>query len=1019
MAVLALGVAGALLAPVGYAALGFSIGSALGGYLFAPDLPTVEGPRLGDLKVQNSAYGQMLPIVYGTARLAGNMIWSRPILETKHSEEVSGGKGGGSSQEVINYTYSQTFAVALCEGEITGIRRIWANGELIYNFGDDTSISTLYASSQVVEGIAVYTGSTSQMPDATIQAFEGVETTPAYRGTAYVVFNDLQLADYGNRTPNLEFEVVVAGSSLGPHTGTPYATPLNIVGGYVRDGVVHVHSGSFNIGDIRKYTHYIYSLDGVLLSDNSYFYSSLVSYTVSQDDPDLSMNGIGPTLTVYQRAVPIGMYNLTYAIRLFGTASDFIIQKSNGVTTEFIHIINGIEFAQLNLPAVTYQEDVFMAADGRIYILLDPILTANDNGFNVLQTWDLTSVSRPTDIRNISVVGDVLMLSGWTGAGDRIAANRFNADGTITNLGVVTITTDGMMSLQISPYIAITNLYPVIFDPKVISDGTYGLGAMVTDICTRVGLTAGDLDVAAMTDLVDGYVISRRMTARAAIEPLINAFFFDAVESSGKIKFVKRGGSVAAAIAEDDLACQVDGGSNSADPIRITRAQEMDLPTEVTVSYLDSGAAYQTGTQSSRRLITSSKKVLDLQFAIAMTATKAKQIADVALYASWMARNRAPLVTDRRFAYLEPTDIITATQGDLTWTLRIEGKTERDGLIEWQCTADDVASYTQTNPAIELPLPPLTVDLAGPTQLQLLDIPLLRDLDDGYGFYAAAAGYLTGWSGAQLYKSSDGGASWQLTGSGFLRAAKMGTANTVLGNFSGGNVFDELNTVTVVMNGSLSSITDLAVLNGGNAILIGNEVLQFKNATLTAANTYQLTGLLRGRRGTEWAMSGHAAGERVVLLTTSTIYRLPDASAELNLIRDWRAVSFGSYLDQAENIRFADTGIGLECYSPVQIGGGRNASGDLTINWRRRTRIGGEWRDYVDSGLGEASENYEVDVMNGGAVVRVISGLTSPTASYTAANQTTDFGSPQASVSVRVYQLSAAVGRGYPGTATI
>jgi hypothetical protein len=68
--------------------------------------------------------------------------------------------------------------------------------------------------------------------------------------------------------------------------------------------------------------------------------------------------------------------------------------------------------------------------------------------------------------------------------------------------------------------------------------------------------------------------------------------------------------------------------------------------------------------------------------------------------------------------------------------------------------------------------------------------------------------------------------------------------------------------------------------------------------------------------------------------------------------------------------------------------------------------------------LNEESARYEVDVMNGATVVRTIA-TTTPTASYSAAQQIADFGSAQSAISVRVYQLSASVGRGWPGAAIL
>ena len=86
----------------------------------------------------------------------------------------------------------------------------------------------------------------------------------------------------------------------------------------------------------------------------------------------------------------------------------------------------------------------------------------------------------------------------------------------------------------------------------------------------------------------------------------------------------------------------------------------------------------------------------------------------------------------------------------------------------------------------------------------------------------------------------------------------------------------------------------------------------------------------------------------------------------------------------------------------MHIEGSRNGGGDLTITWIRRTRFSGEWRDLVDVPLNEASEAYEVDVIDGaGTVVRTFSSP-NPTVTYTAADQTTDFGAPQSAIELRV-----------------
>jgi hypothetical protein len=155
--------------------------------LFARDR---EGPRLSELAVQTSTEGAGVAIVYGRMRVTGQIIWAARFRETSQTRKSGGGKGGPKTTE---YRYSLSFAVGLADGPIGGVGRIWANGEPFERAG---------------AVMRVYTGGETQAPDPLIAAIEGA--APAYRGLAYVVFEDLDLTPYGERIPNLSFEVFAA-----------------------------------------------------------------------------------------------------------------------------------------------------------------------------------------------------------------------------------------------------------------------------------------------------------------------------------------------------------------------------------------------------------------------------------------------------------------------------------------------------------------------------------------------------------------------------------------------------------------------------------------------------------------------------------------------------------------------------------------------------------------------------------------------------------------------------------------
>src|ERR1700722_10467955 len=138
----------------------------------------ITGPRLDSLNVQDSRYGAGIPIVYGNVRVAGNVIWSTNLIETQHNTNVSGGKGGsfGSTVSTTTYTYSVHCAVGIALGPIGGIDTIWADSTIIYQNG--------VWSPGVADSATIYTGTTSQTPDAFMQSLLGSGNVPAYRGLA-------------------------------------------------------------------------------------------------------------------------------------------------------------------------------------------------------------------------------------------------------------------------------------------------------------------------------------------------------------------------------------------------------------------------------------------------------------------------------------------------------------------------------------------------------------------------------------------------------------------------------------------------------------------------------------------------------------------------------------------------------------------------------------------------------------------------------------------------------------------
>jgi hypothetical protein len=223
-----------------------------------------------------------------------------------------------------------------------------------------------------------------------------------------------------------------------------------------------------------------------------------------------------------------------------------------------------------------------------------------------------------------------------------------------------------------------------------------------------------------------------------------------------------------------------------------------------------------------------------------------------------------------------------------------------------------------------------------------------------------------------------------------------------------------------LFGGALAALPDIDVLAGGNAAAIrtadgGWEVLQFAGAELTGTRTYRLTKLLRGQCGTEQAMqAGAAVGADFVLLDAAVV-PLPVRPDALRLPLRYR---FGPARDDHAAPTFAERtiaaeGIGLKPFAPVHLSAVRGqSSGDILFGWIRRTRYGGASWELVEAPLNEDTEAYRVEIHGGGEMRRRVE-VAQAHFRYAAAEQAADFGGPATGFSIRIAQLSAAVGPGF------
>jgi hypothetical protein len=1033
--------------PILGAEIGFALGGALGAALFPQKL---SGPHTRALMAQSAAYGSPLPICYGNVRVAGTLIWQMPIAEVGTS---AGGKGGPS---VTSYAYYGTFAVALCEGPIIGVRKLWANGILVYDVSSTASAATVAASNQYAQQyLTIYLGSLTQGVDPTMQAALGVGNVPAYRGTAYIVFRGVPLANFGNVNPSINAEVVTAGAGAGirkawendavasptawsgaltavfssllptiriaDQARSSFGTPDGIItmidtatGNYTGLDVLNTYESS--LPSVHTYRTY----DGISGAGNglgSFQFEPTGSYFIGVNPADATF-----TVDASHRSVAFKeITSFGYAVN--GPVDDVIAKLTPGGAGWAI--VSQFTGGDQRHCAIISTDSV------NCYFHIVNLNSSDGSCTEILRyTYPIASFTGALTQNATGGGGSVQgclesdLSHFWIHVPSGNSGTIYRCTATPTSLtqdfsaSAWTDTTQGKTNTAMAADFGIccmfVNNVAVCWTANVLGAiQKITLSTIITDICERAGVLAGNINATALTDGVWGFAIDRQMSARQALEVLAPTFWFDAVESDTTLKFVHRSGTPVATIPLDDMVV----GSSNNEPLAFTRGSEIELPTQLNISYLAVGADYQPGLQYARRVSTSQQNsTTTFDAACVMDDTQAAVSVAVMFWDTLAGRSSFKFATTMKWAQLEPTDIVLLPTPNATYMARLTRKTEAAGRIDWEAMAcAPIYSQVAAGGAITA-----GQNVSGnvPTSCQILDIAPLRDQDgDAPNLYVAMYG-ATGWPGGTLFKSYDSGATF-VAGISMGTMSTAGGATSVLGTWTGGNVFDEKNTVDVSITSgqTLSSVSDVSVLNGANVALVGNEIIQFKNATLISTGRYRLSGLLRGRFATEGAYAGHSIGERFVLLTG--VVGLQSAnSADIGAARIYDAVTIGQPIGTGLQQTITEAGNTLKCFSPVYLNATNNAAvGDITLTWVRRNRKAWQWLPAVDVPMSEATEAYVVSIFNGAGttVLRTINVSAAQTVVYTSAQQVTDFGAAIAIGGTLIWgvqQVSAIVGVG-------
>ncbi|HEX8232812.1 MAG TPA: glycoside hydrolase/phage tail family protein [Caulobacteraceae bacterium] len=532
--------------------------------------------------------------------------------------------------------------------------------------------------------------------------------------------------------------------------------------------------------------------------------------------------------------------------------------------------------------------------------------------------------------------------------------------------------------------------------------GAAGLPELVAALAERGGV---EVNAGGLEGSVIGFVVERPMRLRDAIAPLGTTYAFDGCERGGEVAFLMRDAAAGAEVTAAELALPEDREA----PAREARTLEPS-PDEVRVRFIDEGADYQTGAVVARVDAENGGGGADLDLPIVMQAGEAEA-------AGWRALRMAdareavtlrvgPLVA----LSLEPGDVVTVEGSPSLWRVERAVADEEPRLELSRAEAPEAS-----DPPLDWRSSP-PVEVAGPPALQLLDLPPLAGFEADARPLAALA--VEPWRAQDLYAGASAAASTRRATAS--AAAVVGETLNVLAKGPLHRWDEAARLLVRLAGGRLESRSEAEVLAGANAAAVLTpsgewEVVQFLNAQLVAADTYELSGLLRGQMGTDAAMAEETPAGAAFVLLTRELARAEVGLAERGLPLLWRTAPAGAPPGGLASTEAAFTWSGLHyrAFAPSHLRAERRADGDVQITWARRARIGGDsWE--AEPPLSEEREAYLVEVLDGDEVVRTAETAT-PAFTYSAAAQTANFGGPAPEpLSLSVRQWSAVYGWGTP-----
>ena len=964
-----------------------------------------EVPSVGDFELQTATEGSPMAVVTGRSRLAGQVIW----MSEQYFEKLQQGQPGGKNQEIIGQRWFVDVAVAICRNSIGLIERIWADGEIVFNAHTEITKEDTY-----LAGVF-------HIPRSGFILREGFTNVPGgnppVQRSRDVGYFDI-LSDFSVGKPKLSdfrpgepIEATYGGIGVPPPYAHQYDKVL-LAGVDPSSGLSRIRVQMKPLGlvpaapPLENLESAAKGLPGVttlpvtaLFGGGTFTRLSLGGAHGLSGDRTVycdvkSTFRPGPGYTEFWGGPFIGRPVSATVLDLVDMPNQ--PDQSWGTSPVNIHILPADGAEPLSTGTVVFLHQTlpqWKAASGGV--IVDPLATE----FHYDDpTWTASPI-----IESYEGVGEVPTFRGTSyvvlkrfalgSFGNRLPNFSFDvtdgATGTLRNAIDATLRRGGLGPLESNT----TKLDSYAGPPF---KGTKSRGIQPTG------------------DVLAPYLLAHDLLTRVDF---------------GALTVLQRGQEDTINVDPDDLAAVAGSDAAATSKLQIVDASEHRLPRQFWVTYSNEDADLQDATEQDfrNRNQFDSSDVRHVPIPMVMSAKDARDTARRMLAQAYAERHTVTLSLPPRYLHVQESDVLVVEAYDQTWNI-VATRVDRgaDFRIE-------VHGFVQrTFDATKLETSPSTdrgdgagnrynrlVSTVPPIDSAVVDVAPLSDAHmSTAAVYVAVSPYgdtaLDGWA---LYQRPTDGTTDTLIGA-FGSTTIMGRTVTgaagVLGTASGVS-WDRDGSVDVeVWRGDLESVTVADVRSGANLAMIGAEVVGFTTATLIGERTYRLSGFVRGVLATESAIGGHTDLERFVILTGLAF--VPVANSLLGRARVYTVVPSGRSLVDSDSSIHIVQGNTARPFPPAKVRAVRDASNNITVTWRRRTRASYRLLSAESPPLVEGTESYRADFVDpsSGTTLRSATVTDVQSVPYTAVEQGDDGHTPGDPVQITVYQVSPVTGAGRP-----